>query len=131
MLISPLSTESSRLRHNLRSEYVEACWTSVLGAGSVAFLRLCPALWSERIPAEIEDNALAAMIGLGSARKLHRIAQRLDGFGLAVWRPDAGSLDVFIQLPDLSPNALSRSGQWVRDRHFCLGGVSQPAETPA
>lgn len=126
MLIRPLDVDQDRGWHSLRSDYVEACWTSVLGSSSVALLRLCPVLWLEASPYQVDDLDLAIRIGSRSAGKVRAVAARLDKFGLAHWDPPEGTLDVATSVPELSTGSLERTTDWVRDRHYAMSSMPKP-----
>ena len=44
MILTPLPAPARNV-HPLRSDYVEVCWTPVVGSTAVALLRLLPAMW--------------------------------------------------------------------------------------
>lgn len=116
MIIAPLPAPTRNI-HTLRSDYVEACWTPVIGPTCVALLRLLPALWVEAVPAGVADLDLAHMLGLGKGERARATAQRLARFGLGRWDPTLRLLEVSVALPSLSPAQLARVPEWARARH--------------
>mgnify|MGYP003613166986 CR=1 FL=1 len=47
MILTPLPAPARNV-HPLRSDYVEVCWTPVVGSTAVALLRLLPAVVEDR-----------------------------------------------------------------------------------
>lgn len=106
--------------------YVEQCWSAVIGPSSTLLLRRLPALWVARVPAEIGASELSQSLGLGAGvgehSRLVSTLERLARFGLARPAPDGAGLDVFRQVPPLSPRQLARVPEWTRDTHERLFG---------
>lgn len=119
MILTPLPAPTRNV-HPLRSDYVEVCWTPVLGVSCVALLRLLPALWAESVPAEVADLDLAHMLGQGKGERARATAQRLARFGAGRWDPSLRLLEVPAALPSLSPGQLARVPEWTRARHEAL-----------
>jgi hypothetical protein len=116
-----------RIGFDLTDPYVEQCWSAVVGPSSTLLLRRLPALWVARLPAEIGASELSQSLGLGVGvgehSRLVNTLERLARFGLARPAPDGAGLDVFRQVPPLSPRQLTRMPEWTRDTHELLFGA--------
>jgi hypothetical protein len=71
--------------HPLRSAYLEACWTSVIGPSGVLLLRFAAGMTANG-PVQLHPGDLAAVLGIGNTggknSRLERTLDRLDRFGL-------------------------------------------------
>lgn len=116
-----------RIGFDLTDPYVEQCWSAVVGPSSTLLLRRLPALWVARVPAEISASELSQSLGLGAGvgehSRLVNTVERLARFRLARPAPHGAGLDVFCQVPPLSPRQLARVPEWTRDTHERLFGA--------
>lgn len=116
-----------RVGFDLTDPYVEQCWSAVIGPSSTLLLRRLPTLWVERVPAEIAANELATSLGLGEGTGQHSrltyTLSRLAQFRLIAPADDAGTFDVYRQVPPLAGHQLERVPQWTRDTHERLFGT--------
>jgi len=110
-----------RVGFDLDDPYVEQCWSAVIGPSSVLLLRRLPVLWVAEVPARIATSELSQSIGLGAGvGERSRLANTLDRvvrFGLARPATDSTGLDVYRQVPPLSPRQVQRSSTWTRTTH--------------
>ncbi len=127
---TPVDHPDSRVQRvgfDLTDPCVEQCWSAVVGPSSTLLLRRLPALWVNRVPAEIGAAELSRSLGLGAgAGENSRLANTLDRlarFGLARPAPDGCGLDVYRQVAPLSPRQLDRAPQWTQDAHERLFGT--------
>lgn len=119
VILTPLPAPARNV-HPLRSDYVEVCWTPVVGSTAVALLRLLPAMWAEAVPVEVADMDLAQRFGLGKSDRVRQTAQRIARFCGGRWDPSLRLLEVPTALPSLSPGQLARVPEWTRARHEAL-----------
>lgn len=116
-----------RIGFDLTDPYVEQCWSAAVGPSSTLLLRRLPALWVDRVPAEIGASELSQSLGLGAGvgehSRLVNTLERLARFGLARPAPGGAGLDVFRQVPPLKPRQLARMPEWTRDTHQRLFGA--------
>ena len=110
-----------RVGFELTDPYVEQCWSAVVGPSSTLLLRRLPALWIDRVPAEIGASDLSRSLGLGVGvgrqSRLANTLNRLVQFGLAVPAVDGTGFDVRRQVAPLSSRQLERAPEWTRDTH--------------
>lgn len=110
-----------RVGFDLADPYVEQCWSAVVGPSSTLLLRRMPALWVAQVPAEIDASDLSRSLGLGRGvgdkSRLASTLDRLARFGLARPAPDGAGLDVYRQVPPLSPRQLAQVPEWTRVAH--------------
>jgi hypothetical protein len=103
-----------------RSDYVEQCWTSVLGPTSVMALRaIAQQLESVGGPAQIDTEQLGRSLGVGAGGRhsvMQRTLGRLEQFDLAIALPD-GSMAIRTEVPPLRTSQLRRSSPAVRQSH--------------
>lgn len=106
--------------------YVEQCWTPIVGPTSVLLLRRATLLWREGMSAEVEIEDLARSLGLGKSSgrngSMQRTLERLCRFQFASFTGPA-ELEVFTEVPPLSPRHLERVPGWTRNRHEHLLGL--------
>lgn len=121
---TPVDHPRGRIRNvgfDLEHPDVERCWSAVIGPSSVLLLRRLPALWSAEVPAVVDAAEFARSLGLGSGTsptgRLHNTLGRLTYFGLAERPPDGSGLDVYCQVPVLSPSQLAQVPWMTRDAH--------------
>lgn len=116
-----------RVGFDLTDPYVERCWSAVVGPTSTLLLRRLPTLWVDRVPAEIDACELSQSLGVGAGvsdrSRLMSTLDRLARFGLARPAVDGAGLDVYRQVPPLSPRQLERLPAWTRDTHEQLFGA--------
>lgn len=109
---------------DLEHRYLEQCWSAVIGPSALLLLRRLPTLWVTEIPAEIDSAEMARSLGLRHTTSQHgslqRTMERLCRFGLARPSQDRPGLDVYRQIPILSPRELARVPQWTRNAHTRL-----------
>lgn len=119
-------TQIRNVGFELEHPYVEQCWAAVIGPSSVLLLRRLPALWSAEVPAVVDAAEFARSLGLGSGTKptgrLHNTLGRLTYFGLAERSPDGSGLDVYCQVPVLSPRQLAQVPWMTREAHERIFG---------
>ncbi len=123
----------------LEHPYVERCWTSVIGPSSVLLLRRVSALWRQQAPVTVDLSELATSLGLGrgTARSspIRHTLERVVRFKAAAWS-GPGELDVFTEVPPLSPRQLARVPAWTARQHNelltrHLAELAERASTPA
>lgn len=104
----------------LDHDYLEQCWTPVLGPSSVLLLRRVSYLWREVTPAELTTSDLGAQLGLsrGTGRNspANRTLDRIVRFGFADWSGPS-TLDVFTEVPPVPTKQLARLPSWCAQRH--------------
>lgn len=114
-------TQIRNVSFDLEHPYVEQCWSAVIGPSSVLLLRRLPALWSAEVPAVVDAAESARSLGLGSSTSptshLHNTLGRLTYFRLAERSPDGSGLDVYCQVPALSPRQLAQVPWMTREAH--------------
>lgn len=122
LVLNPANHPDPRVRRvgfDLSDPYVEQCWSAVVGPSAVLLLRRAPALWTVEVPAEVEPSAFSRSLGLGSGvganSRLASTMERLTRFGLARHTDDG--LDVFLEVPPLSPHQLDRLPAWTQATH--------------
>jgi hypothetical protein len=98
----------------IRSDYVEQCWTALLGPTSVLLLRTLEPLVSDR-PTTVALPELAARIGVGTT-VARRTLLRLKGFG-ALKILDDGTVALRVTLPALHDAQLRRVPAALRALH--------------
>lgn len=98
----------------IRSDYVEQCWTALLGPTSVLLLRTLEPLVSDR-RTTIAVPELAARLGVG-ASIARRTLLRLKGFG-ALKILDDGTVAIRVTLPALTDGQLRRVPPVLRALH--------------
>jgi hypothetical protein len=98
----------------IRSDYVEQCWTALLGPTSVLLLRTLEPLGSDR-PTTVALPELAARIGVGTT-VARRTLLRLKGFG-ALKILDDGAVALRVTLPALHDGQLRRVPAVLRALH--------------
>jgi hypothetical protein len=118
------------LGFSARSDYVERCWTSVLGPTAVLALRainqeIDTAGGAVRI--DLEDLGRSLGIGAGTGKNGigSRTLARLEQFRIAVALPD-GSMAIRTELPPLRDNQLRRAGSTVQRSHEQLCATTRP-----
>ena len=104
-----------------RSEYVERCWTSVLGPTAVLALRaINHELEVAGGCAHVDVEDLGRSLGVGATNgknsTMQRTLARLESFNVAVALPD-GSMAIRADLPLLSNAQLRRAGPGVQQWH--------------
>jgi hypothetical protein len=116
-----------RVGFDLTDPYVEQCWSAVVGPSSTLLMRRLPALWVDRVPAELEASELSRSLGLGvgagDRSRLMSTLQRVVQFGLARPSTDGAGFDVYHQVAPLTPRQLERVPAWTRDAHDRLFGA--------
>jgi hypothetical protein len=112
-----------------RSEYVERCWTSVLGPTAVLALRAINHELQAGRPVAIDLDELGRSLGIGASNGKNSTSQRtlarLEQFRLAIALPD-GSMAIRQELPPLKDHQLRRAGPVVRHRHEELTRAATP-----
>lgn len=103
------------------SDYVERCWTGVLGPTGVLMLRnLASRLESGQAPVRVNLEELGRALGVGhqSGRNsvLNRTMGRLERYGMAIALPD-GSLALRVDVPPLPGAAVRRAAPSVAEFH--------------
>lgn len=106
--------------------YVEQVSAGIIGPTSVLLLRRLPLLWRQQEPARVQAGELARSLGLGShttssPSRLWRTIERLRQFGFARQGPD-GAVEVFAQVPALTPRQVARLPEWSQEAHHRLLG---------
>jgi hypothetical protein len=104
-----------------RSDYVERCWTSVLGPTAVLALRSINQEMQTAggpIELDLEDFGRSLGVGAGTGKNAigPRALARLEQFRMAVALPD-GTMAVRTELPPLRDNQLRRAGPTVQRWH--------------
>jgi hypothetical protein len=104
-----------------RSDYVERCWTSVLGPTAVLALRFInQEIEAAGGPVQLELEDLGRSLGTGTGTGKHgvtpRTLTRLEQFRMAIALPD-GSMAVRTDLPPLREHQLRRAGPTVQRWH--------------
>jgi len=130
LVFTPVNHPNSRVRQmgfELSDPYVEQCWGPVIGPSATLLLRRMPALWAERVPAVIADEELSRSLGLGGGTgangRLNRSIDRIVRCGLATRDAAGRSLDVHLQVAELTPVQLGRLPEWTRRTHDRLVDV--------
>ena len=113
------SVDARQAGFPLDHPYLEQCWSPAIGPTSVLLLRCLPLLWRQAPTVEIELQELSSTLGLGRAHgndsAINRTLDRLVRFKFATRTgPD---IDIYTEVPPLSPRALKRLPDWNRDRH--------------
>lgn len=124
MIITPAPTTDRHI-HPLRSDYVEACWTPIIGTSGVTLLRLLPSLWLESVPAVIEDLEVAHLLGrpksgAAASHVAGHVAGRVARFTGGDWCQSTGNLDVPPLVPSLTATQLARVPDRTRAAHVQL-----------
>ncbi len=128
-----------RAGFSLEHPYLERCWAPIIGPTSVLLLRRASALWREQAPASVDVGELSASLGLGSgtgrSSPLCHTLERVVRFGVAAWS-GPGELDVYTEVPPLSPRRLDRVPVWTARQHHQLlthhlADLAQQASAPA
>ena len=102
-------------------EYVERCWTGVLGPTGVLMLRdLAQRLQSETSPVHVNLDELGRALGVGHQggrnSVLNRTMSRLERYGMAMALPD-GTLAIRTDIPPLPGAAVRRAAPRVAEFH--------------
>ena len=121
---TPVDHPDSRVQRvgfDLRDPYVEQCWSAVVGPSSTLLLRRMQELWDVDRPGGIGavelSRSLGLGLGVGERSRLMTTMSRLVQYRLARPVPDGAGLEVFRQVPPLTPHQLDRVPQWTRDTH--------------
>jgi DNA-binding IclR family transcriptional regulator len=97
-----------------RSDYVEQCWTPLLGPTSLLMLRLLEPIVTDN-PTTLSLHELAHRLGVSDSTA-HKTLLRLKGFRhIAVL--DDGTVGVRTRIPALSPKHLPRLPRTVEAMH--------------
>jgi hypothetical protein len=107
-----------------RSDYVERCWTSVLGPTAVLALRsINQEIDAGGGPVELYLEDLARSLGVGAGTGKNAIGPRalarLEQFKMAIALPD-GTMAIRTELPPLRDDQLRRAGPTVQRSHHEL-----------
>jgi hypothetical protein len=113
-----------------RSDYVERCWTSVLGPTAVLALRsINQEMDSAGGPVQLDLEDLGRSLGIGTGTGKHgvgpRTLARLEQFKMAIALPD-GSMAIRTELPPLRDNQLRRAGPTAQRWHRQLCPSTAP-----
>ena len=103
----------------LDDPYVEQCWASALGPTSILLLRRMPTWWREAPTVAVPLDELARSLGVGGTGKNSPLSHALDRivrFKFAAWTGER-ELDVYTEVPPLSPRLLSRVPNGVQAIH--------------
>lgn len=98
--------------------YLERCWTHLVGPTGVALAGAVAWLVQDRPELALRAGDLAATVGIGRAGRtatIWRAAGRLHRFRIAA--VSDARLDIFRQVPLLSPLHLARAPEAVRRAH--------------
>jgi hypothetical protein len=113
-----------RLGFGLGDPYIEHCWSTVIGPSATLLLRRLPHLWAQHEPARLELGDLSRSLGLGGGTaptsRLARSLDRVARFGLAEWAWVGNRLDVYTDVPPLTPRQLDQAPAWTRQVHTDL-----------
>lgn len=116
-----------RIGFDLTDPYVEHRWSALIVPSSTLLLRRLPALWLDRVPAEIGASQLSRSLGLGAGAGEHsrvvNTLERLVRFRFATPAAGGAGLDVYRQVAPLGVRQLARLPEWTRDTHERLFGA--------
>jgi hypothetical protein len=113
-----------------RSDYVERCWTSVLGPTAVLALRsINQEMQAAGGPVQLDLQDFGRSLGIGSGTGKNGIGSRtlarLEQFRMAIALPD-GTMAIRTELPPLRDTQLRRAGTTVQRWHHELCTSSAP-----
>ncbi|MGH9030535.1 MAG: hypothetical protein ACRDZV_00270 [Acidimicrobiia bacterium] len=115
-----------RAGFSLDHPYVERCWAPILGPSSILLLRRMPDLWKQAPTVAVPLDELARSLGLGAGTgrnsPMWRTLERVVTFRFAAWSGER-ELDVYTEVPPLSPRHLDRVPESTRTRHEELLGA--------